>query len=165
MTVTLTGKQNSSKAGLTNVVYWLRICSRSLPRFMSRRTTETNLVTLLTGYCNIWNIVCVWVVDIEITSARQSDIWICVHKELHVEHIPHFLRVEDQNPLKEDHICWVNCDPVFQPGNRHMSFIQRQLWWEYIVVEKRMWNVSCLPGMSDEVICWHLNHPSLHYVL
>lgn len=34
----LTGKQNSSKAGLTNVVYWLRICSRSLPRFMSRRT-------------------------------------------------------------------------------------------------------------------------------
>ena len=58
MTVTLTGKQNSSKAGLTNVVYWLRICSRSLPRFMSRRTTETNLVTLLTGCCNIWSIVC-----------------------------------------------------------------------------------------------------------
>lgn len=33
-----TGKQNSSKAGFTNVVYCVRICSRSLPRFISRRT-------------------------------------------------------------------------------------------------------------------------------
>lgn len=39
--VTLTGRQNSSKAGLTNVVYCVRICSRSLPRLMSRRTTGT----------------------------------------------------------------------------------------------------------------------------
>lgn len=38
-----TGKQNSSKAGLTNVVYWVRICSRSLPRFISRRTTAGKL--------------------------------------------------------------------------------------------------------------------------
>lgn len=37
----LTGRQNSSKAGLTNVVYCVRICSRSLPRLMSRRTTRT----------------------------------------------------------------------------------------------------------------------------
>lgn len=37
----LTGRQNSSKAGLTNVVYCVRICSRSLPRLMSRRTTGT----------------------------------------------------------------------------------------------------------------------------
>lgn len=41
ITVALTGKQNSSKAGLTNVVYCVRICSRSLPRFMSRRTMRT----------------------------------------------------------------------------------------------------------------------------
>lgn len=33
-----TGRQNSSKAGLTNVVYCVRICSRSRPRCTSRRT-------------------------------------------------------------------------------------------------------------------------------
>lgn len=33
-----TGRQNSSKAGFTKVVYWVRICSRSLPRLTSRRT-------------------------------------------------------------------------------------------------------------------------------
>lgn len=36
----LTGKQNSSKAGLTNVMYWDRICSRSLPRSLMSRNTE-----------------------------------------------------------------------------------------------------------------------------
>lgn len=56
------------------------------------------------------------------TSARQSDVWICVHKEFHMEHISHLLWVEDQDPLKEDHICWVNCDPVIQPENMHMGF-------------------------------------------
>lgn len=35
----LTGKQNSSKAGFTNVMYWASTCSSSLPRsLMSLRT-------------------------------------------------------------------------------------------------------------------------------
>lgn len=110
ITIILTGKQNSSKAGLTNVVYWVRICSRSLPLFMSRRTTEKIRFNYWYTVCNIWNFVQEGDTD---TSAWQSDVWICVHKELHVKHIPHFLGVEDQDPLKEDNICWVNCDPVF----------------------------------------------------
>ena len=36
-----TGRQNSSKAGLTKVVYCVRICSRSRPRYTSRRTAVT----------------------------------------------------------------------------------------------------------------------------
>lgn len=51
------------------------------------------------------------------TSARQSDVWICVHKQLHVKHVAHFLWVENEDPLKEDYICWVNCDPLFLPIN------------------------------------------------
>lgn len=53
ITIILTGKQNSSKAGLTNVVYWERICSRSRPLLMSRRTTgkmrSTHCCTVRTG--------------------------------------------------------------------------------------------------------------------
>jgi len=37
--VKLTGRQNSSKAGLTKVMYWLSTCSRSRPlSLMSLRT-------------------------------------------------------------------------------------------------------------------------------
>ena len=50
------------------------------------------------------------------TSARQSDIRVCVHKELHVKHIPHFLRVENQDPFKQHHVSRVHCYPVLQPG-------------------------------------------------
>lgn len=163
----LTGKQNSSKAGLTNVVYWVRICSRSLPLFMSRRTkgkigshywytvATSGIFFFLRGDIN--------------TSARQPDIWIRVHEELHVEHIPHFLRVEDQDPLKEDHISWVNCDPLFQPGKDHIVFHTQAVMVGIIVLFLRSWkngsNASFLPGMSDEVIRWHFNHPPFHNVL
>lgn len=119
----LTGKQNSSKAGLTNVVYCERICSRSLPRLMSRRTAGTKnpkqkrIILCLHAVCgNIWNAVS----DVNLfTSTGQSDIWICVHEKLHVKHIPYFLRVEDQDPLKEDDVCWVKCDLVLQPTSMH----------------------------------------------
>lgn len=41
----LTGKQNSSKAGLTNLMYWVRTLSKSRPRSqMSRSTTGDNQV-------------------------------------------------------------------------------------------------------------------------
>ena len=40
---TLTGKQNSSNAGFTKLIYWYKIWSRSLPiSFMSRITETTN---------------------------------------------------------------------------------------------------------------------------
>lgn len=39
-----------------------------------------------------------------------------------MKHITHFLGVENQDPFKEDHICWVNCDPVFQPINTDTEF-------------------------------------------
>lgn len=72
----LTGKQNSSKAGLTNVVYCVRICSRSLPRLMSRRTARTIKKRIVLCFChtvcgNIWNTVSE--VD-SFTSTGQSDI-------------------------------------------------------------------------------------------
>lgn len=43
----LTGKQNSSKAGLTNVMYWDKICSRSLPlSLMSLNTIREGKTTI-----------------------------------------------------------------------------------------------------------------------
>lgn len=56
------------------------------------------------------------------TSAREPDIRVCVHKELHVEHFPDHLRVKDQNSLKEDNICGVNRDPLFLPGKYTQEF-------------------------------------------
>lgn len=87
---------------------------------------------LLVGCGKVWNTVREVGVD---TSARQSDVWICVHKEFHVEHISHFLWVEDQDPLEEDHICWVNCDPVIQPENMHMGFYTA-LWESLLALWK-----------------------------
>lgn len=55
------------------------------------------------------------------TPAREPDIRICVHEELHVEHFPYYLRVKDQNSFKEDNVCWVNRDPLFHPGNIQFS--------------------------------------------
>lgn len=43
----LTGEQNSSNAGLTNVIYWLRICSKSRPRSVKSRTTESKRVQII----------------------------------------------------------------------------------------------------------------------
>lgn len=37
----LTGRQNSSKAGFTKVMYWLSTCSSSLPRSLMSLRTET----------------------------------------------------------------------------------------------------------------------------
>lgn len=59
------------------------------------------------------------------TPARESDIRICVHKELHVEHFPYYLRVKHQDSFKEDNIRWVDRDPLFHPGNK-IDFIQAQ---------------------------------------
>lgn len=70
------------------------------------------------GHGSIWTSVCVRRTVVH-TSAREPDIRICVHKELHVEHFPHHLRVKDQNSFKEDDVCWVNRDPLFPPGNMH----------------------------------------------
>lgn len=56
------------------------------------------------------------------TSAREPDVRIRVHKELHVEHFPNHLGVKDQNPFKEDDVCWVNRDPLFRSGNMHNFF-------------------------------------------
>lgn len=121
----LTGKQNSSKAGLTNVVYCVRICSRSRPLVMSRRTTgELSLMVHMLWQVLEW---CVLKGETD-TSARQPDVGVCVHKELHVEHVTHFLGVEDQDPLEKDHVCWVNCDSVVQPGNTHEFSTKRQLF-------------------------------------
>lgn len=36
----LTGEQNSSKAGFTNVIYWFKMCSKSRPLSLISRTTE-----------------------------------------------------------------------------------------------------------------------------
>lgn len=99
-----TGRQNSSKAGLTKVVYWVRICSRSLPRFTSRRTAATGARWPPS--------------DPEmtaqprpgeggrerLTSPRQPDVGVRVHKEAQVEHVPDLLAVEDQDALKQDHV-------------------------------------------------------------
>lgn len=52
------------------------------------------------------------------TSAGQADVRIGVHEELHVEHVAHFLRVEDQDALEEDHVGRVHGDLVLQPGHR-----------------------------------------------
>lgn len=55
------------------------------------------------------------------TSAREPDIRVCVHKQLHVEHFPDHLRVKDQNSFEEDNICGVNRDPLFPPGKIHSN--------------------------------------------
>lgn len=71
ITIILTGKQNSSKAGLTNVVYWERICSRSRPLFMSRRTKgkmrSTYCCTVTTG------ILCVMETAIPLRDSLTSE--------------------------------------------------------------------------------------------
>lgn len=36
----LTGEQNSSNAGFTKFIYWLRTCSKSLPLSIMSRGTE-----------------------------------------------------------------------------------------------------------------------------
>lgn len=65
---------------------------------------------------------CAHACDVD-TSARQSDIRVCVHEELHMKHVAHFLVVEDEDPLKQDHVCRVDCDLVIQSANTHAIFL------------------------------------------
>lgn len=98
------------------------------------------------------------------TSARESDVRIRVHKELHVEHFPYHLRVKDENSFKEDNVRWVNCDPLFHPGNIiYVFYANSDAVKNKINCKKGL--KSILPGMSDEVICRYFNYPSLDNVL
>lgn len=86
----------------------------------------------------------------ERTSARQSDVWVCVHKQLHVKHISHFLRVEDQDPLKENDICWINRDPFFQPGEKKLKFqMQLRTWWFNPLLKTLLWHPLTWNGWQN----------------
>lgn len=119
--LTLTGKQNSSKAGLTKVVYCDRICSRSRPRAMSRSTNEPKRSAQKQS--GVGGGVGGEIQTVSRTSARQPHVGIGVHKQFHVEHVSHFLRVKDQDALQEDNVGRVNGDPLVQPESKKLTLL------------------------------------------
>jgi len=86
----LTGEQNSSKAGFTKVMYWVRTASKSRPRSLISRGTNRVFFILLT-----WNHE-----KSPLTSPGQSGIGVCVHEKLHVEKVAYLGKVKDQNALE-----------------------------------------------------------------
>lgn len=110
-----TGRQNSSKAGFTKVVYWVRICSRSRPRCTSRRTA---VVTGCAQPSAGW-----WPTPPgrparahRLTPPRQPDVRVRVHEEAQVEHVQDVLAVEHQDTLKQHHIRGVHHCGLWQPA-------------------------------------------------
>lgn len=96
----ITGKVNSSKAGLTRFVYWSNTWSNSRPlSLISRTTAESTKMHAHTGYYGMIT---------GFTPSSKTGVAICVHKEFHVHQIPHFTIVEYQNPLYENDICSLN---------------------------------------------------------
>lgn len=51
-----------------------------------------------------------------LTSSRQPDIRICVHKEAQVEHVPDLLSVEYQDALEQNHVSRVDHSGLWQPA-------------------------------------------------
>lgn len=118
-----TGRQNSSKAGLTKVVYWVRICSRSLPRFTSRRTVGTgagrppsNLGPRAPPRPGAGR-------PRRLTSPREPDVGVGVHKQAQVEHVADLLAVEDQDALEQDHVCRVDHRGLGQPAGEISTWV------------------------------------------
>lgn len=144
-TSALTGRQNSSKAGFTNVIYWLKTCSRSRPRsLMSRKTDREKKGKIIQGNSSNYTIVrneenatesnmpsnnAIQVQKLYtplnsvsptlLTSAWESCISICVHKQFHLKEIPDFLRVEHENPLEQHHVSRVHCNRFLLPVEKH----------------------------------------------
>lgn len=74
-----------------------------------------------------------------LTSSRQPDIRVRVHKETQVEHVPDLLAIEHQDALKKNHVCWVHHCGLWQPDGEmrpwallESHFSPRALipWWE-----------------------------------
>lgn len=55
METIFTGEQNSSKAGFTNVMYWVRTASRSRPRSLISLGTVKKMPKLLQTVKNFYN--------------------------------------------------------------------------------------------------------------
>lgn len=74
VTCLLTGRQNSSKAGLTNCVYCVNTCSSSRPRscISLNTVTMTTVVTMCRRVCHlVWQAVCHYQCPQTISSATS----------------------------------------------------------------------------------------------
>lgn len=167
--IILTGKQNSSKAGLTNVVYWVRICSRSRPLFMSRRTTgELGQTTDAHWQLEYWMF--------EWERLRQQYLYETVwHLNLCPQRAScgtcHELSEGKTpgSPQKGPHLQGKprSCLPACKHSNLNRD-IHTCVWKISLKTSscyKECKNPSPLPGMSDKVICWHFHHLTLDNVL
>ena len=90
----LTGRQNSSKAGLTNCVYCVNTCSSSRPRSCISLNTVT-MTTVVNTHTRVS------------TSSGQPCITVGIYKQFHLQHLPHFITIQHENSLKQHYICRV----------------------------------------------------------
>lgn len=63
------------------------------------------------------------------TSAREPRVWVCVNKQLHLEQIPDFLRVEHEDALKQDHVGRVHRNKLLFPGTTHRKKLPFLCGW------------------------------------
>lgn len=159
------------------MVYWVRICSRSLPRFISRSTGNGKIKPVLPhgrGWIRNprgWR--CPW--GWSVTSAGQPDVRIRVDKEPEVEHVPNVLIVENQDPLKENNVSGINHRPLCQPARKnHQKHVSKQfsLHRQAACAQARLGTSTCapqrfaqrrhLPRMGHKVVRWYLNRFALH---
>lgn len=186
----LTGKQNSSKAGFTKVMYCASTCSSSLPRSLMSRRTETtqNHNTSHETHWQKWGgamryTVCASTQPSLRTSARESCVWIRVNKQLHLEQISDFLRVEHEDALKQDHISRIHRNKLLFPETDAMIFVNNYTikvirnWLNMITIPLLEHNVGCglncywsvrdgcSPGMIDKVVNLDLDRLPLQDLL
>ena len=113
----LVGRQNSSKAGFTELIYWLRTLSRVRPRSWislvttnsSRHIRRRGVGRRGVGWRSVgWRDIRrrdVGRRGIRQTSASQSRVSVCVDKQHHVILISQLWPVERQNALKQHNVC------------------------------------------------------------
>ncbi|TNN81521.1 hypothetical protein EYF80_008293 [Liparis tanakae] len=89
------------------------------------------------------------------TSARESCVWIRVNKQLHLEQISDFLRVEHEDALKQDHSRAVTLrlkPEVVRPQTRTdtlPSFLQYLVWGEQEIQHWLGANATQLEGGAN----------------
>ena len=44
----------------------------------------------------------------QLTSTWQSRVWVSVHKQFHMKHVPQLREVEHEDPFEQDDIGWEN---------------------------------------------------------